>query len=95
MNKFLEILENIKLLKKVETYRNDKLIYVVDFGRYKGSYVDIFKFDNGIMKKQYIISYGMVEENKKLIFEVRNIATESVNEAKNILIKAINQLKLS
>ncbi len=95
MNKFLEILENIKLLKKVETYRNDKLTYVVDFGRYKGSYVDIFKFDNGIMKKQYIISYGMVEENKKLIFEVRNIATESVNEAKNILIKAINQLKLS
>ena len=95
MNKFLEILENIKLLKKVETYRNDKLNYVVDFGRYKGSYVDIFKFDNGIMKKQYIISYGMVEENKKLIFEVRNIATESVNEAKNILIKAINQLKLS
>ena len=86
MNKFLEILENIKLLKKVETYRNDKLTYVVDFGRYKGSYVDIFKFDNGIMKKQYIISYGMVEENKKLIFEVRNIATESVNEAKNILI---------
>ena len=95
MNKFFEILENIKLLKKVETYRNDKLTYVVDFGRYKGSYVDIFKFDNGIMKKQYIISYGMVEENKKLIFEVRNIATESVNEAKNILIKAINQLKLS
>ena len=95
MNKFLEILENIKLLKKVETYRNDKLTYVVDFGRYKGSYVDIFKFDNGIMKKQYIISYGMVEENKKIIFEVRNIATESVNEAKNILIKAINQLKLS
>ena len=95
MNKLLEILENIKLLKKVETYRNDKLTYVVDFGRYKGSYVDIFKFDNGIMKKQYIISYGMVEENKKLIFEVRNIATESVNEAKNILIKAINQLKLS
>ena len=95
MDKFLEILENIKLLKKVETYRNDKLTYVVDFGRYKGSYVDIFKFDNGIMKKQYIISYGMVEENKKLIFEVRNIATESVNEAKNILIKAINQLKLS
>lgn len=95
MNKFLEILENIKLLKKVETYRNDKLTYVVDFGRYKGSYVDIFKFDNGIMKKQYIISYGMVVENKKLIFEVRNIATESVNEAKNILIKAINQLKLS
>ena len=95
MNRFFEILENIKLLKKVETYRNDKLTYVVDFGRYKGSYVDIFKFDNGIMKKQYIISYGMVEENKKLIFEVRNIATESVNEAKNILIKAINQLKLS
>ena len=95
MDKFLKILENIKLLKKVETYRNDKLTYVVDFGRYKGSYVDIFKFDNGIMKKQYIISYGMVEENKKLIFEVRNIATESVNEAKNILIKAINQLKLS
>ena len=95
MDKLLKILENIKLLKKVETYRNDKLTYVVDFGRYKGSYVDIFKFDNGIMKKQYIISYGMVEENKKLIFEVRNIATESVNEAKNILIKAINQLKLS
>ena len=95
MNKFLEILENIKLLKKVETYRNDKLTYVVDFGRYKGSYVDIFKFDNGIMKKQYIISYGMVEENKKLIFEFRNIATESINDAKNILIKAINQLKLS
>ena len=93
MNKFLEILENIKLLKKEETYRNDKLTYVVDFGRYKGSYVDIFKFDNGIMKKQYIISYGMVEENKKLIFEVRNIATESVNEEKNILIKEINQLK--
>ena len=47
------------------------------------------------MKKQYIISYGMVEENKKLIFEFRNIATESINDAKNILIKAINQLKLS
>ena len=95
MDKFLKILENIKLLKKVETYRNDKLCYIVDFGKYKGSYIDIFKFDNGIMKKEYVISYGMVEENKKLIFEVRNIATESVNEAKNILIKAINQLKLS
>ena len=95
MNKFLEILENIKLLKKVETYRNDKLTYVVDFGRYKGSYVDIFKFDNGIMKKQYIISYGMVEENKKLIFEFRNIATESINDAKNILINAIKDLKLA
>ena len=95
MEKLLKILESVKLLKRVETYRNDKLSYVVDFGKNKGSYIDIFKFDNGIMKKEYVISYGMVEENKKLIFEVRNIATESVNEAKNILIKAINQLKLS
>ena len=35
MDKFLKILENIKLLKKVETYRNDKLYYIVDFGKYK------------------------------------------------------------
>ena len=95
MNKFLEILENIKLLKKVETYRNDKLTYVVDFGRYKGSYVDIFKFDNGIMKKEYVISYGMVEENKKLIFEFRNITVNTVHDAKNILINAIKDLKLA
>ena len=41
---------------------------------------------------RYMLDFENIE---KLIFEVRNIATESVNEAKNILIKAINQLKLS
>ena len=95
MEKLLKILENIKLLKKVETYRNDKLCYVVDFGKYKGSYIDIFKFDNGIMKKEYVISYGMVEENKKLIFEFRNITVNTVHDAKNILINAIKDLKLA
>ena len=95
MEKLLKILENIKLLKKVETYRNDKLCYIVDFGKYKGSYIDIFIFDNGIMKKEYVISYGMVEENKKLIFEFRNITVNTVHDAKNILINAIKDLKLA
>lgn len=95
MKEILKILEDVILLKRVETYRNDKLSYVVDFGKNKGSYIDIFKFDNGIMKKEYVISYGMVEENKKLIFEFRNITVNTVHDAKNILINAIKDLKLA
>lgn len=95
MKKLLEILEDVILLKRVETYRNDKLSYIVDFGKNKGSYIDVFEFNNGIMKKEYIISYGMVEENKKLIFEFRNITVNTLNDAKYILINAIKDLKLA
>ena len=95
MEKLLKILESVKLLKRVETYINDRLSYVVDFCKNKGSYISVFLFNNRIMKKEYVISYGMVEENKKLIFEFRNITVNTVHDAKNILINAIKDLKLA
>ena len=83
MEKLLKILESVKLLKRVETYRNDRLSYVVDFGKNKGSYISVFLFNNGIIKKEYIINYGLVEENERLIFEFRNITVNTVHDAKN------------
>lgn len=94
MKSLSKILNEVMLLKEVNTFRKDSISYVVDYGKYKGSYVGVLKFDNGIMKKEYIISYGMVENNEKLIFEFRNISVDNVNEAKNILLNAIKDLKL-
>ena len=73
----------------------DDSLKAFDFGKNKGSYISVFLFNNGIIKKEYIINYGLVEENERLIFEFRNITVNTVHDAKNILINPIKDLKLA
>jgi len=94
MKKLQRLLESVTMLEKVKTSKN-QIYYMVDYGKYKGSYISINVFDYyGLGKKEYIINYGMIENNERIIFEFKNIAADGSQVAEKIIKQALQDLKL-
>lgn len=94
MRELNEMLNNIISLEQVENEKN-RICFIVDYGKSKGSYISIVRFNHfGLTDYEYNVSYGSIEDNKRIVFEFRNNICKSKKETMEIIAKAINHLYL-